>query len=202
MKDTFRCWSNVDVLNLDATMNLILTGRTAKNGFPSEELFKYIGDKSKNLKILDFGCGIGRNTFGLNAYSPNWTIIGYDNENMIKKTEEFHASNYSNNIPPSVKFYSEWDIVKTIHFDVIFCCLVLQHIFENILFNYISNFKIMANKLVVSGRRFNDDTKKRSNWSILEDNGLVPHKFYLHQTQIEYMPEGHPEDHNTAIYLL
>ena len=90
--------------------------------------------------------------------------------------------------------------MKEEKFDVIFCGLVLQHIYEDALGVYLKDFKNMTKKMIVMGRRFNDDPKGRSTWTILGENGWVPSKFLSGLTQIPYTPDGNPEDHNIAIY--
>lgn len=202
MKSTFREWENVQKYDLDTVSNLIMTGKTAKEAMPDTWLIKYIGDSSYRLKILDFGCGIGRNTFQIGLSNPHWSVIGYDNENMISKTNDYYSLHYSGLLPENVTFITNWDELKIQKFDTIFCCIVLQHIYEDTLKSYIHDFKQMTSNLIVAGRRFNDDVKRRSTWTILEENGLFPVTFLYGDKVIDYNPEGNPEDHNTAIYRL
>lgn len=202
MKNTFNEWSKVDQYDLDTVSNLILTGKTAKEALPDKWLNKYLGNPIYSLKILDFGCGMGRNTFELGASFPHWTIVGYDNENMISKVKEYYPIHYSKQVPLNICFISDWDILKHQKFDTIYCCLVLQHIHKDVLSSYISDFKRMTSRLVVSGRRFNDSEHLPSTWKILEDNGLIPNVFLNGDTEITYQSDGLLEDHNTAIYNL
>lgn len=203
MKNTFNGWSNIGNMSLDAVTNLIVTGKTSREAMPDTWIFKYIGDKNTQLNILDFGCGIGRNTFGLSKYSSKWSIVGYDNESMLDKTTEFWNLNYGGSISRNIWFQSEWDrIVKYYKFDVIFCNLVIQHIYEDAIKNYIQDFKKISPTLMVTGRRFNDDVNHRSNWEILEESGLKPTIFKHGDVDIVYNPIGNPEDHNIAIYKL
>ncbi len=71
MKNTFNGWDNSEISDIDVISNLILTGRTAKEAKSDSWLFKYLGDSYKNIKVLDFGCGMGRNTFQLGISNPN-----------------------------------------------------------------------------------------------------------------------------------
>ena len=202
MKNTFNGWANIGTYDINTISNLIVTGRLVKEAVADVWLFKYIGDTKRSLNILDFGCGMGRNTFQLGMMNPNWTIVGYDNEAMLEKTNIYHNIHYSNPLPNNVIFSSDWESIKSQKFDCIFCCLVLQHIYENTLKTYIFDFKQMSSKLVVAGRRFNDDVGNRSTWKILEECGLTPFKFLNGDTEIDFISEGPPEDHHLAIYTL
>lgn len=195
----FSGWENIATLDIDSVADYILTGQRIEEFSPDNWLFPFIGNKTENLTILDFGCGVGRNTFGMELYSSNWIPTGYDNAAMIGRTEEYKKLKYSDFLFTKVKFQHMWDILKEQTFDCIFCSLVLQHIPEKDLKIYIEDFKKMTKKLIVCGRRFNDD-KQRSTWSIIEECGLVPTKFYLGLKETIYSSAGDPDEHNIGIY--
>jgi SAM-dependent methyltransferase len=163
-------------------------------------LLKNLGPVDQPLRILDFGCGVGRNTFGAAIQYPKWFVIGYDNDAMLSKKEEFFTIHYKPPMPLNVVFTSDWEAVKAQQFDVIFCSLVLQHIYEDALVTYLNDFRSITKKLIVSGRRINDDPANKSTWSILEANGWSPKEFLSAGAVVSYIPEGSPEEHNTAIY--
>jgi len=203
MKDTFHGWSTVGQMDIDVVADLIATGRKVSDVKPDDWLINnFIGFPDQNKLILDFGCGFGRNAFGMAKHSKKWTIIGYDNEAMLSKVPEFATINYKGELPENLLFMSDWNRVSLYKVDVIVCTLVLQHIYEHTLIKYIQNFKKMTHRLVVSGRRFNDDATKRSTWTILEEEGLIPDKFYGVNGEMPYTAEGDPEEHNTAVYVL
>ena len=203
MKDTFHGWSTVGQMDIDVVADLIATGRKVSDVKPDDWLINnFIGFPDQNKLILDFGCGFGRNAFGMAKHSKKWTIIGYDNEAMLSKVPEFATINYKGELPENLLFMSDWNRVSLYKVDVIVCTLVLQHIYEHTLIKYIQNFKKMTHRLVVSGRRFNDDATKRSTWTILEEEGLIPDKFYGVNEEMPYTAEGDPEEHNTAVYVL
>jgi SAM-dependent methyltransferase len=202
MKETFRgAWGKIGDYDLSKVTDLIVTGRTPEQAKPDEWLWDWIGsDANKPLTIMDFGCGMGRNSFGLANHFTNWSVIGYDSEGMIGKTNEYCQLHYRGMIPRNLKFETDWERLRTQKFDKIICMLVLQHIFEEDLSKYAKDFKTMTKYLLVSGRRFNDDKAHKSTWTIMEENGLTPAKFFAGHLEIPYMPEGDPHEHNMAYY--
>jgi SAM-dependent methyltransferase len=203
MNNCFGNWENIaEKNNLDVVADFILTGKKLSEFQPDSWVVPFIGNKDDKLKILDFGCGIGRNTFGMIEITPNWEWIGYDNYQMIKKTQEFKSFKYSNKSVDNVKFYSDWNVVKYMKFDCIYCALVLQHIYSRFLKSYLRDFKKMTKKIVVVSRRFNDEPPHPSTWRIIESEGLIPSKFYNKGVLSLYTPDGESEEHNIAEYII
>ena len=196
MKNVFNAWENISSLSIDKVANFILTGHTANRFYADDFLYPHLTP----TKILDFGCGIGRNTFGLSVYNAEWKIVGYDSDEMLKYIDEYKTIKYTDDNFPNVDFSSDWNALSKMSFDSIFCAIVLQHIMESDLKSYINDFKKMTNTLLVAGRRFNDDTKKRSTWKIIEECGLIPLEFYKGHEKISYSPDGDGNEHNLAIY--
>jgi SAM-dependent methyltransferase len=202
MKETFRgAWGKIKEFDLDKVTDLIVTGRKPEEATPDSWLYEWFKDDGdKSLTVMDFGCGMGRNTFGVANHFKNWTVIGYDSEAMIGKTKDYAAIHYKDGTPSNTRFVTNWDELKMQKFDKIFCMLVLQHIFEDDLVKYAQDFKTMTKFLLVAGRRFNDGPKRRSTWKVLEEQGLTPSKFFAGHVEIPFEPDGEPEAHNIAFY--
>ena len=202
MNDMFNDWILIPDLPMEKVIESILTNRTIETFNPDCGIYTFIGNKETPISVLDFGCGIGRNTFGLGLHSPRWTITGYDNSGMIKLTDQYYTMKYK--IPhllTNVSFSDDWESLKKLKFDVVLCCYVLQHIYEKDLFSYIEDFKNITNHLIVLGRRSNDDISERSTWTILEEAGLIPTSFYRSGgMETNYSPEGDIYEHNIAVY--
>ena len=203
MKNTFNGWSQVSNLNLDKVVDLVLTDGTSKTIKSDMWMTPMIGSKDKSISVLDFGCGVGRNIFDFSQNFPNWTFYGYDNPNMMDKASEYSKVRFGKSVYdyPNLELISDWDLLKTMKFDCIYATLVFQHIHENDLNLYLQDINQMTNKLIVSGRRFNDDVidgKYKNTWQILENNGLYPSNV----KENNYVVEGNPEEHLTCIYDL
>ncbi len=201
MKNTFNGWSEISSFDLEKVIDLVLTNGTPDTIKSDMWLIPLIGEKNKSLSILDFGFGIGRNIFEFSQNFPNWKIYGYDNPNMINKSEEYSKIKFSKSIHDytNIELSSEWEYIKMRKYDCIYATLVFQHILEKDINAYLSDIKLMTNRLIVSGRRFNDDSINgvyKNTWQILENNGYYPSNI----NDINYSVEGDPEEHITCVY--
>jgi SAM-dependent methyltransferase len=203
MNNSFNGWFYVDQYNLNKVVDLVLTNGTAETIKSDMWLTSFIGDENASLSILDFGCGVGRNIFDFSHNFPNWKFYGYDNPNMIDKANEYSNIRFGKNIQQysNLELFSDWDKLKTKKFDCIYATIVFQHIYENDLNLYLKDIKQMTRRLIVSGRRFNDDMigdKYKNTWQILENNGFYP----SNANEINYKIDGDPDQHITCIYDL
>jgi len=201
MNKSFNGWVNVDKINLENVIDLVLTNGKIETIKSDDWVLTYVGDENYDLSILDFGCGIGRNIFDFAQKMSNWNFIGYDNQNMLNKAKEYLSVKYDKNLDKfsNLSLIDSWDLVKTKKFDCIYATLVFQHIHENDLNVYLKDIKNMTSKLIVSGRRFNDDMidgEYKNTWEILEKNGYYP----SNAEKINYNKDGDPHDHITCIY--
>jgi cyclopropane fatty-acyl-phospholipid synthase-like methyltransferase len=186
---------------LENVVDLVITNGTTNTINSDMWMTSMIGDTNNKLSILDFGCGVGRNIFDFSQKFNNWKFYGYDNSNMLKKAGEYSIKKFDKNINqyPNIELFSEWDVLKSIKFDCVYATIVFQHIYEKDLNLYIQDIKKMTNRLIVSGRRFNDDIindKHKNTWQILENNGLYP----SNANEISYKIDGDPDEHITCIY--
>lgn len=203
MNKTFNGWNDVEKLTLDNVVDLVLTNGTAETINSDMWLIPTIGDESKLLSVLDFGCGVGRNIFDFSQNFPNWKFYGYDNPHMIDKANEYSKLKFNKTIYDysNLELISDWDRLKTIKFDCIYATIVFQHIHEKDLNVYLQDIKNMTNRLIVSGRRFNDDMvddNYKNTWQILENNGYYPSNV----NDIKYSIDGDLEEHTLCVYDL
>ena len=201
MIKSFNNWSKVNNFNLEKVVDLVLTNGTVDTIKPDIWLLERMGNSNKSLSVLDFGCGIGRNIFQFSQNFSNWKFYGYDNPNMIDRANEYSNVRFGKNIQdyPNLNLVSDWDQLKTMNFDCIYATIVFQHIHEKDLNLYLQDIKQMTNKLIVSGRRFNDDIidgEYKNTWQILENNGYHP----SNALDIKYSIDGDPNEHITCIY--
>lgn len=201
MNNTFNSWSNVDRFDLEKVVDLVLTNGTPKTILSDDWIIPMIGDINKSMSVLDFGCGVGRNIFNFSQKFPNWNFCGYDNDNMINKSLEYSRIRYNKSLNdyPNLDLVSDWNILKTKKFDCIYATIVFQHIYEKDINLYLKDIKQMTNRLIVTGRRFNDDMvdgKHKNTWQIFENNGLYPSNADI----MNYKTDGDPEENMYCVY--
>ena len=123
--------------------------------------------------VLDFGCGIGRNSIELSKSFKE--VYAFDLENMISLVP-------IKNKLENIKYTSNWEIIKNIKFDVVLASLVFQHIEDSELEIYLSDISKMTKKLVVHSRTWIDDT-----------NSMVADKLnnYFSLDKLEYLTGDH-----------
>lgn len=201
MNNSFNGWSRINNSSLEAVVDLVLTNGTTDTIKSDSWLLDDIGDSNKTISVLDFGCGVGRNIFDFSLKRKNWNFYGYDNKNMLDKAKEYLKVKFNKDLESisNLHLSDNWSELKTKKFDCIYATIVFQHIYENDLNLYLKDIKQMTHRLIVSGRRFNDDmigNKFKNTWQILENNGLYPTNADL----INYKVDGDPEEHTYCIY--
>jgi len=172
---------------------------------PSHDIIRLIGNPNEHRKILDFGCGVGRNIVGIVDFSIEWDIVGYDNEQMIDFSGLF-VSDYNKKYVKQIFLLHDWNAIvngfsTSQKFDTIFCCYVLQHIPEPQLRWYLEQFKEVGKELFVFGRRAIDPANTgsgydgrnnfKSVWKIILDCG-----YKISEAQEEFALEGNGNDHH------
>lgn len=199
MEFNYNIWDKIDDLNLDEVVNYIWEGGNVDSLYHDKWILKFIEESDSPVKILDFGCGVGRNAFGISQENKNFDIVAYDNPKMLYKASQYCYKKYGKPVFEfsNIKFTSDWEYVKTNKFDYMYATLVLQHICEEDLNKYCQDFKKITKNLIVHGRRHNDeilDGKYKNTWEILENNGLFPvsctiqgiheHKYIVHSDDL------------------
>jgi SAM-dependent methyltransferase len=143
------------------------------------EVLKYLKQNNltdKSLKLLDFGCGIGRSAAYIKKYLPNFSIYGVD----VSK-EEIRAAKEANKKLKKVNFadFDGINIPYNVKFDVIFVANVFHHIKRS---NHKKVLKNIYSKLAKNGILF-----------IFEHNPINP------LTQFIYYKNDHQFDKNSQL---
>ena len=127
---------------------------------PSEHLLEIVRILSLGDRVLDFGCGIGRNITTLKSFGFN--VVGYDLPNMIKLCKE---------LVNNIDLFDKWNIVKKYNYDFIFCGLVLQHIPLFALQEYLLDFQTMSKHMIVYGRVSSDHFTDKLVYDVIRESG-------------------------------
>ena len=105
--------------------------------------------------VLDFACGVGRNTFYLAKICKQ--VYGFDFPNMINMLQGRSAwKEYSN-----IEVFSEWKDLDSLSYDTVYCCIALQHLCTKDMLFYLEQFAKKAKSLYVHGRDFNDHDRDK-----------------------------------------
>lgn len=123
----------------------ILTG--FKDGKPFTPYRPTVALPDGLRRVLDFGCGVGRNFPYLKEAAAH--VTGTDLPPMIERCRELAPV-------PVDALSSDWDDLKARRFDLVFTSLVLQHIEPGACARYFHDFARMAPAVYVLSRASSD----------------------------------------------
>lgn len=123
----------------------ILTG--FKAGKPFTPYRPTIGLPVPLGRVLDFGCGVGRNFPFLRQQAAQ--ITGFDLPPMIARCRELAPV-------PADALWSNWNTLRGQRFDLVFATLVLQHVEPEACAAYVRDFARMAPAIYLLSRASSD----------------------------------------------
>jgi glycosyltransferase involved in cell wall biosynthesis len=149
--------------SIESLKEYIMTGGSKMQDLPFTPLHLINTDTLLD-KILDFGCGIGRNFNYYNKISRE--VHGYDLPHMVKRCSS--ACSEKINL-----LTSDWDEISSNHYDVVAANFVFQHFLHpNDLKELLSELKNMCTYLYVSGRNYMDDKTNDNVFKLIHE---TPH---------------------------
>lgn len=98
-------------------------------------------------RVLDFGCGVGRNFPHLKSIARH--VAGFDLEPMIVRCRSLATESAD-------LLSSDWEDVSRMRFDLVFASLVLQHVESDVCLSYLTDFAKMAPSIYVLTRLQSD----------------------------------------------
>ena len=130
---------------------------------PEADAIAALGSTGGALKVLDFGCGFGRNLQGM---PEKWEVVGYDNPQMLKRVPEYAIAKGGKRV--KAELVSDWNDLRERKFDAVLATFVFQHVPPLVLEAYLVDLQFMTPKLVVLGRCWLDADDRHSLWPLVE----------------------------------
>ena len=130
---------------------------------PEVDAIAALGSPTATLKVLDFGCGFGRNLQGM---PEKWEVTGYDNPQMLKRVPEYFASRGPKLVKAELVY--DWNELRERKFDAVLATFVFQHVPPPALEAYLVGLQFMTPKLVVLGRCWHDTDDRHPIWPRIE----------------------------------
>jgi SAM-dependent methyltransferase len=137
-------WRHVASLDDVAVRDAILSGY--RDGKPFAPYIPTI-DVGSGARVLDFGCGLGRNFPYLITIAQQ--VVGYDVVEMIQRARAQPSQ-------PAVALEDDWAAVREQRFDLVFASLVFQHIEPAQLERYLDDIFVIARRCYVLSRGRHD----------------------------------------------
>lgn len=190
---SFGHWQGwADSSSLDNLVGFIYTNRNAATADHDAVVYEKVASLPAGSRVLDFGCGVGRNVIHYATNFPSLQFVGYDSDSMLRRADEFCQLRYGR-LPadiPNLSLGSHWELLAAEEFDAVYATVVFQHIHPAQLSSYLVDIKRMTPRLWVFGRRFNDHGGGGV-WATLEAAGLRP----TNAAEIGYAVDGDPNEH-------
>lgn len=166
-------WNVAASLPEKELMKQIMTACIRPEQFTADpRLLSYLGNRNESLRVLDFGCGLGRNCLGVARYSDLWSVTGYDLPAMtVRASEYIHKATSDADILRRITITDSLDTaVEEYRPNVVLSCWCFQHIDEWELLDILPWMGENIPRMIVSGRTWMDDGKK-STFALIESCG-------------------------------
>lgn len=166
-------WKKVDERNASQLILGHKYDSPIENMNPDSHLVDWI-DKEDRGFVVDFGCGVGRNTFYLADVCK--LVYAYDFPNMLNMLIERSEFKERENI----EVYIDWEELRINPIDAVFCCITLQHLCTQDLRYKLYEFALLSDVIYVHGRNHNDYDKDNmfellsENWVMVKEFGGAP----------------------------
>jgi len=138
-------WKQIACRDINTIRDCILTG--FKDGKPfAPDAPRVIGSQYK--RILDFGCGLGRNFPLLRSLCD--VVHAYDLPEMVEKCRIESSESIQ-------LLTSNWNEIARHHYDLIYASLVVQHLDLPVLQSFLIEWSHIADRVFVHTRCYLDD---------------------------------------------
>lgn len=169
----------------DIALDAILTGY--KGSVENMPVYDNVLGKFKGgARVLDFGCGAGRNLLALTVKYDQ--VYGYDYPNMLKFVSRETSSH------PAIKLSSSLDQICSNTYDEVLCSLVLQHIHRDELEKILQKLTLCAPRFIIHSRTWLDFTFE-------EIMPILEKYFTIEEIEYQKDPNSEENDHFIGVFI-
>lgn len=197
-------WAEIAQLHESQVREYILTNHESLGWEASTKpLIHLIGDwveLTLGGSIIDYGCGLGRNTLAL--ADEGFHVCAFDTEEMIARIRAIEPTIEDEREIGDIVLCRKYDHLLTFFHrdkaDLILVSLVAQHMHPDDLREAFSQFPKMGRNLLVTGRDWNDfvprDERPMATWELIDEA--------LGDSMILAREEHGPDDHGTKLWTV
>ena len=184
-------WAAVAKLSEDKLKGVLISGYSPGDPLPQHN-YHFFSPGCLAEKVLDFGCGIGRNFPALLNVSKE--LVAFDIPEMISACRQVTDCEM-------VTLCDDWEVVRQQRFDVVVATLTFQHISDRkALESYLQELASICDFLYISSRCWIDGRAHYNTYRVIKDCELFTYiKGTL--TEDEVLDRNYPDECHYEILL-
>jgi cyclopropane fatty-acyl-phospholipid synthase-like methyltransferase len=157
----------------------------------------YLGEDK--IKILVYRCGMGEHVYSLAKKYPNWTVVGYDNSEIVSKNIGYYNDKYGEPEPSNVKFLSDWEETQKNFYDFILCHRSFDNMPGKQIELLLNEMYKITTKVVVIARELTID--RENTWGMIANSKFYkPQEFYRNHERVDFSLSTNMEEVSMGIF--
>lgn len=119
-----KLWTDIEEIgDLELFRRIKASCGSVEDFSPEPAITSALSGYPRGSTVLDFGCGVGRNTVAIAEAVGGASVLGYDNVEMLSRARAYiDAAGHRD-----VGLFFEWSLMRAANYDLIVASLVFQH---------------------------------------------------------------------------